>query len=197
MGSVLKRAAWLSLALLFLVTGLGVGVVAFWQATHPAKDSSQSQTCVNDSSVQFNAESNKSRLAGAKLSDFKPVAQISSLSCIDAKVGTSGQMISSGSIILANYTGALASNGVIFQSSLDNGGQPFSTALTGVIPGWQKGLLGMKAGGERRLLVPTALAYGARGSCQVVNPKDQTKCDSYAIPPNADLVFDISIIAVQ
>lgn len=197
--SGLKRAMWMFMALLFVVTGLGVGVLAFWQATHPPKDASQSQniTCTTNQSLQFNTASASTPLAGAKISDFTPKAHISSLSCLDAKVGSTGQPVSSSSTITANYTGALASSGVIFQSSLDNGAQPFTTALNGVIPAWQKGLLGMKAGGERRLLVPSALAYGAQGACETPNPQDNTKCDKYSIPPNTDLVFDVSILAVQ
>lgn len=189
----LKRGMWLFMALLFVVTGLGVGVLAFWQATHPAKDQSanstsqtQSPTCTRNPDLQIaDNTTNSAKLADTKLSNFTPIAHVPSLSCIDAKIGTSGQAVQSSSSVVANYTGAVAATGVIFQSSLDNGGQPFSTALNSVIPGWQQGLLGMKAGGERRLLIPAALAYGA-------NPPSGS-----GIPANADLVFDISILAVQ
>lgn len=203
--SGLKRGMWLFMALLFVITGLGVGLLAFWQATHPAKDQSanntvqtQGPTCTINPALQLAGSSTAGvTLQGTKLSGFTPIAHIPTLSCIDAKVGTTGQAVQSSSTITANYTGAVAGSGLIFQSSLDNGGQPFSTALTGVIPGWQQGLLGMKAGGERRLLIPAAQAYGARGSCQTVDPKDNTKCQVYSIPPNADLVFDVSVLAVQ
>ena len=187
-----KRAGWALLAGLFLITGLGVGLLAFWQATHPAKNTQNTSTsttqsikCADDPSIQFNTSTGSAKLAGAKLSDYTPLPKLTAVECTDVKVGTIGQAVASSSSITANYTGAVAATGVIFQSSLDNNGQPFTTAISGVIPGWQEGLLGMKAGGERRLFVPAALAYGA-------NPPAGS-----GIPANADLVFDVSVIAVQ
>ena len=56
-------------------------------------------------------------------------------------------------------------------------------ALTGVIAGWQRGVPGMKIGGQRRLIIPPELAYGSSGNG--------------AIPPNATLVFDIALLGVQ
>ena len=189
--SGVRRAMWLFMALLFVVTGLGVGIYAFWQGTHQNNSSSsptaqtQGPTCTNDASLQIAGSSTSSaKLAGTKLANFTPVAHTASLSCIDAKIG-SGTAVTSASTITAQYTGAVASTGTIFQSSLDSGGQPFSTALSQVIPGWQEGLLGMKAGGERRLLIPAALAYGA------------TAPAGSGIPANADLVFDITVLAIQ
>lgn len=204
--SGLKRAMWLFMALLFVVTGLGVGVYAFWQATHQNNNQSttsntsqtQGPACTSDPNLQITGSAASSgKLAGTKLPNFTPTPHITSLSCIDAKAGTGTSTVQSSSTITANYTGAVAATGIIFQSSLDNDGQPFSTALSGVIPGWQEGLLGMRAGGERRLLIPAVLAYGAAGSCQTPDPKDNTKCDKYSIPPNTDLVFDVTILAIQ
>ena len=189
--SGVRRAMWLFMALLFVVTGLGVGIYAFWQGTHQNNSSSspaaqtQGPTCTNDASLQIAGSStNSAKLAGTKLANFTPVAHTASLSCIDAKTG-SGAAVTSASTITAQYTGAVAATGTIFQSSLDSGGQPFSAALSQVIPGWQEGLLGMKAGGERRLLIPAALAYGA------------TAPAGSGIPANADLVFDITVLAIQ
>jgi len=189
--SGVRRAMWLFMALLFVVTGLGVGIYAFWQGTHQNNGSSsptaqtQGPTCTNDASLQIAGSSTSSaKLAGTKLANFTPVAHTASLSCIDAKTG-SGAAVTSASTITAQYTGAVAATGTIFQSSLDSGGQPFSAALSQVIPGWQEGLLGMKAGGERRLLIPAALAYGA------------TAPAGSGIPANADLVFDITVLAIQ
>jgi len=56
-------------------------------------------------------------------------------------------------------------------------------ALTGVIAGWQRGVPGMKIGGQRRLIIPPELAYGSSGNG--------------SIPPNATLVFDIALLGVQ
>ena len=122
------------------------------------------------------------KLEGTKLAGFTPVKKTDLLQCTDLKVGT-GALATATSKITANYTGAVASTGVIFQSSLDNAGQPFTTTLDKVIPGWADGIPGMKVGGERRLLIPSAYAYG---------PSAQP-----GIPANSDLVFDITLLAVQ
>jgi FKBP-type peptidyl-prolyl cis-trans isomerase FkpA len=176
--NILKRAGWLLLTLLFVVTGLGVGLVAFWQATHQPKDNTSQTTPPPPPPPSANA------LQGKPLANFTPVKSVDKLQTIDLKVGT-GAEVKPNSKITANYTGAVAATGIVFQSSLDNGGKPFTTTLDQVIKGWQEGLPGMKAGGERRLLIPAAEAYGS-------NPPQGS-----GIPANADLVFDISLIAVQ
>lgn len=185
MSSKLRRVGWVFLVVLFTVTGLGVGVIGFWQYTHqPAGDSksatSQSIKCAQDSKIQ-EVSVKDGKLKGTKLTGFTPTNKIDLLKCIDIKVGT-GTAIQASSTLTANYTGAVAATGVIFESSLDSG-QPFTTTLNQLIPGWQTGLLGMKAGGTRRLLIPSAAAYGAQ--------------PPPGIPVNADLVFDISLINVQ
>ncbi|HTB49185.1 MAG TPA: FKBP-type peptidyl-prolyl cis-trans isomerase, partial [Verrucomicrobiae bacterium] len=79
-----------------------------------------------------------------------------------------------------DYTGAVASTGIIFQSSKDTG-QPATLSLSQVIAGWSQGIPGMKVGGTRRLLIPAGLAYGS-------NPPSGS-----GIPANADLVFDVTL----
>jgi FKBP-type peptidyl-prolyl cis-trans isomerase FkpA len=176
-GNVLRRSGWLLLVILFVVTSLGVGVAAFWQATHQPKDNSAQTTPPPPPS------SNTPKLAGTKLSGFTPVNKVDSLQKIDTKPGT-GTTASANSTVTVHYTGAVAATGVIFQSSLDSG-QPVSFALKQVIKGWSEGVPGMKVGGERRLLIPAAEAYGA-------NPPQGSN-----IPPNADLVFDIVLLNVK
>jgi FKBP-type peptidyl-prolyl cis-trans isomerase FkpA len=72
------------------------------------------------------------------------------------------------------------------QIETNAGGPPFSfvPGQGRVIRGWEMGVPGMRVGGQRRLIIPPELAYGAAGSPP-------------AIPPNATLVFDISLLAVQ
>jgi FKBP-type peptidyl-prolyl cis-trans isomerase len=82
-----------------------------------------------------------------------------------------------------HYTGALASTGVIFESSKD-GGKTATFGLGQVIKGWQDGVPGMKVGGKRRLVIPYADAYGEAGSPP-------------SIPAKSDLVFDIELVAVN
>ena len=106
----------------------------------------------------------------------------SGLQIIDNQVGT-GAEAKAGANISVNYTGYLT-NGTKFDSSV--GKTPFSLKLGAgqVIKGWDEGLVGMKVGGKRRLLIPPALGYGASGS-------------GSTIPPNADLVFDVELLDVK
>ena len=115
-----------------------------------------------------------------------PANNSDGLQCLDIKVGT-GTVAQSGSTVSVEYTGWLASNGQKFDSSYDNGGQPFSVTPLGqaqVIQGWNVGLVGMKAGGTRRIIIPASLGYGAQGS----PPK---------IPANATLIFDVTVLSVS
>ena len=112
------------------------------------------------------------------------------LQVIDRKIGF-GEIASSGRTVIVHYTGWLYdaaapdNKGQKFDSSHDRG-QPLSFALgTGrVIPGWDQGVAGMKVGGQRTLIIPPELGYGARGAGGV-------------IPPNATLVFDVELIGVR
>lgn len=122
------------------------------------------------------------RLEGTKLANFTPTDSVVELQIIDVKEGT-GDTVPEGATITAHYTGALCRNGTIFQSSHDFG-DPISFPLDGVIAGWTKGVPGMKVGGTRRLVIPAAMAYGARSP-------------SSNIPPNSDLVFDIELVSIR
>lgn len=114
------------------------------------------------------------------MQDFTPITTpLTQLQTQDLKVGT-GEAVKPGATVTVDYTGAVASTGVIFQSSLDTG-QPVTFSLNQVIKGWTEGIPGMKVGGTRRLLIPAALAYGA-------NPPQGS-----GIPANADLVFDVTL----
>lgn len=96
----------------------------------------------------------------------------------DVTEGT-GTAVPAGASVTCHYTG-WTTDGKKFDSSLDRG-QPITFPLTGVIAGWQKGIPGMKPGGTRRLMIPGALAYGARGI-------------PGTIPPNATLVFEVTLV---
>ena len=114
-------------------------------------------------------------------------AQPTQLKMIDSKVGT-GAVAKAGQQVTVHYTGWLYVNGAKgkkFDSSVDRG-QPFSFALGAgeVIPGWDKGVAGMKVGGKRTLIIPSDMGYGAGGT------PDGT------IPPNATLIFDVELLKV-
>jgi peptidylprolyl isomerase len=121
-------------------------------------------------------------LEGTKLTGFDPVDAVSDLQIIDTVEGT-GAVVPEGATIQAHYTGALAKDGTIFQSSHDFGA-PVTFGLNQVISGWTKGVPGMKVGGTRRLVIPAALAYGA------ASPAPN-------IPANSDLVFDIELVDIR
>jgi len=99
----------------------------------------------------------------------------------DTAVGN-GETVQSGDTITIQYTGALASNGTVFDSSRT--GNPAKFPLSNLIIGWQEGIPGMKVGGTRRLFIPAAQGYGASGSGSL-------------IPPNSDLIFDIELLATE
>lgn len=128
---------------------------------------------------------NFNKLKGTTLDDFTPLGKktkVEELQIIDTVEGD-GAVVPEDATITAHYTGALATDGTIFESSHDSG-NPATFGLWQVIEGWTKGVPGMKVGGTRRLVIPAAQAYGARRA-------------SAAIPPNSDLVFDIELISVQ
>lgn len=124
---------------------------------------------------------NPTPLEGTKLANFEPVSSVDELQIIDIIEGT-GEMVPENATITAHYTGALCADGTIFQSSHDFG-KPITFGLNQVIAGWTKGVPGMKVGGTRRLIIPSAMAYGSVRAAS-------------NIPPNSDLVFDIELVSL-
>ncbi|HUC95505.1 MAG TPA: FKBP-type peptidyl-prolyl cis-trans isomerase [Candidatus Saccharimonadia bacterium] len=168
------RGFALVMAVLFGFTAVATSAVVIYSVV------TSNQTTKNTSS----ASSNKTKLAGTKLIGFTPVSSVSTLQVSDIKVGT-GSTVTASSTVSVQYTGALAETGIIFQSSLDQGTAPITFALNQVITGWQEGMIGMKVGGERQMLIPASLAYGA------------TPPSGSTIPANAPLVFDVTLLAVK
>jgi FKBP-type peptidyl-prolyl cis-trans isomerase len=110
-------------------------------------------------------------------------------STIDLRVGT-GAEANVGRSVTVNYTGWLYDplgtdkKGSLFDSSLQAGRTPFTfTVGTGVIQGFSQGTVGMRVGGLRRVIIPPSLGYGSQGSS--------------SIPPNATLIFELELLAVQ
>lgn len=88
----------------------------------------------------------------------------------DVTVGDGDEAVT-GSTAVVHYVGISASSGAQFDASWDRN-ETFSFALGSgmVIQGWDKGVVGMKVGGRRRLVIPSHLAYGDRGAGGVIQP---------------------------
>ena len=109
------------------------------------------------------------------------------LQITDTKAGT-GAEARKGQTVTVHYTGWLFNNGqqgAKFDSSRDRK-DPFKFPLGSgmVIKGWDEGVAGMKVGGQRTLIIPPEMGYGARGAVGV-------------IPPNATLKFDVELLGVD
>jgi FKBP-type peptidyl-prolyl cis-trans isomerase len=170
---------------LFLLTSSALTIAVIVQAVenHNSKASDgATSTAASSQSTSKEKSVDSTKLAGTKLTGFTPVASVPQLQEIDTTPGT-GAVVKASDTVTVDYTGAVASTGVIFQSSKDSG-QPVSFPLNQVIAGWTQGIPGMKVGGTRRLLIPAALAYGA-------NPPSGS-----GIPANADLVFDVTLHSI-
>jgi len=138
----------------------------------------------NEIKDQVKPTENKMETNTKTLSNFTPVSKTLKLEKTDLVVG-SGEEVKAGATVSVHYTGAVAATGVIFQSSKDFGPNPVTFPLSGVIKGWTDGIPGMKVGGTRRLVIPADQAYGA------------TPPPGSGIPANADLVFDVELIAIK
>lgn len=168
-------------ALLFFGTTAAVSVIVVLQVRQQNKLEKDSQSA-QEAAANLETQPKEGQLQGTKLENFTPVNQVDKLQSTDLVVGT-GDLVRAGDTITAHYTGALASNGTIFQSSHDMG-QPATFSLSGVIQGWTDGVPGMRVGGKRRLLIPYAQAYGDAGR------------PDGGIPSKADLVFDIELVKI-
>ena len=183
-----QRIAILVIVGVFFITSLGSAVFALYDAATKKNKPAESQSAdiqkqLEELKKQQGEQPDKEAikkegaLEGTKLAGFTPIEKVDTLQIIDTVPGT-GAEVKAGGTVTAHYTGALAKDGTIFQSSKDTG-QQFTAPLTGVIPGWQQGIPGMKVGGTRRLVIPASLAYGDKATGN--------------IPPNSDLVFDIEL----
>lgn len=113
--------------------------------------------------------------------ETEPITQ---LIARDEVVGT-GAAAAAGDSVTVNYVGALT-NGTVFDASANHGttGFTFTLGAGQVIKGWDEGIVGMKEGGKRKLLIPASLAYGDQAVGSV-------------IPANSALIFEVELLKVQ
>ena len=112
-----------------------------------------------------------------------PTPNITQLQGQDLKVGSGSAQVSAGDTIVVHYEGKFL-DGKKFDSSYERG-QPFSVTIGArqVIPGFEQGVLGMRLGGKRRLLIPSNLAYGTQGAGN--------------IPPNTPIQFEVELLEIK
>lgn len=129
-----------------------------------------------------NKPSGEAKPSAAASGASEAVTTASGLSYVDLVAG-SGPAPAAGKPVKVHYTGWLE-NGTKFDSSVDRG-EPFVFTIGAgeVIPGWDEGVMSMKVGGKRRLIVPPQLGYGAAGAGGV-------------IPPDATLIFEVELLDV-
>ena len=121
---------------------------------------------------------------GGSSSGTTAVANPAQFSATDVVLGT-GTEATTGKTVTVTYTGWLYSDTAADHkgTQFDTGTYSFTLGANQAIAGFDKGVTGMKVGGKRTLLIPSSLGYGASGQGK--------------IPPNAGLVFDIALTAVQ
>lgn len=168
-------------AILFLVTAsaLTIAVIVSGISNHN-KDSS-SQTA--DQTSQSCTATSVAGTAEATPEVYKPTSAVKSLEVTDLVVGT-GAAVKSGDCLQVKYYGTLATSGKVFDENFDKASAfQFQIGKGQVIQGWDQGLIGVKAGGTRRLVIPASLAYGSQGNS--------------TIPANSDLVFTVKVLGVK
>lgn len=150
----------------------------FFMNSNSAKTPSETQDLSD-----FPSETNTgSQPSSSPTSSAAAVPASDELVIEDIKTGT-GVEVKSGDTVSVHYVGTLT-DGQKFDSSRDRN-QPFSTQIGvgNVIAGWDQGIVGMKVGGVRKLVIPSALGYGAQAAG--------------SIPPNSTLVFEVELLEVK
>lgn len=180
-----QRVAAFFLAMLFLLSTIGATAYVIWQINQEEagivqEDTETDPTLADPSDQQACGASTVATVEPRPVPTITTNAgAIAELQTIDVKVGE-GEEVLPGDCVTALYYGTLASDGRNFDGNYETG-QPLEFSLNGVIQGWTDGIPGMKVGGIRRLLIPSAQAYGEAGS-------------GGTIPPNSDLIFEVEIV---
>jgi FKBP-type peptidyl-prolyl cis-trans isomerase len=150
---------------------------------NPGKDNA-SNTSAQTSQQQACSDTSTSEPTLAVPDIYKPGGAVTELQTTDLEPGT-GPAAKDGDCLVVKYYGTLASNGTKFDENFTSGSAfAFTLGQGQVIQGWDKGMVGLKAGGMRRLVIPAALGYGSQSP-------------SSSIPANSDLVFVVKLLRVQ
>lgn len=150
-----------------------------------------SQVFVSNDSSQTDMRKMATNTEEANISDLEKTlrdahsvsGELVKLVIDDVRLGAEGEPVKSGDTVVVHYVGTLQ-DGTKFDSSYDRG-QPFTFTIGKgiVIKGWEEGLIGMKVGGRRILVIPSDMAYG--------NKQVGT------IPPNTPLIFAVELLEIK
>ena len=145
-----------------------------WRAPSPVNQAAAGSAITTDTNAQ----------TASSTMPTEPTADTNQLQVTDETIGT-GATAAPGDTVTVNYVGSLT-NGTVFDASANHGTAGFTFPLGAgqVIKGWDQGIVGMKVGGKRKLVIPASLGYGSAGAGNV-------------IPPNATLIFEVELLNVQ
>ncbi len=150
--------------------------------SHNAAQQSAATTAAQAAQAACTDKTTESTLSAPE--PYVPSGTVSGLQATDLVAGT-GVAAKAGDCLVVKYYGMLASNGQRFDDNFSNtSGFAFLVGQGQVIQGWDQGLIGMKVGGTRRLVIPASLAYGSQSP-------------SPSIPANSDLVFVVKLLRIQ
>ncbi|MEK7471630.1 MAG: FKBP-type peptidyl-prolyl cis-trans isomerase [Patescibacteria group bacterium] len=176
------RGVSLFLAILFLVSTVVTVILIAKQSKDSETQSALQQQLVEQQAAQEACSVTENVTSSATPGDpLKLNGPVTELLITDTVVGT-GEEVKLNDCITVNYRLNLSDGSVVSGNDTFASGSPIAFQLSegGLIAGWIQGLPGMKVGGLRRLVVPSALAYGEQASASV--------------PANSDLVFDIEVL---
>lgn len=167
------------LIIFIIVSCLAVGSILVY-----AKSVYKPEKGANNTQSLYNFDGQKvPQQAEGQITTAMTQPQITKLEITDEKVGT-GSAVKAGDTVEVNYLGTLL-DGKKFDSSYDRN-ETFEFTVGGgeVIQGWDEGLVGMKVGGKRILVIPSDMAYGERGAGGIIGP-------------NSPLKFEIELVAIK
>jgi FKBP-type peptidyl-prolyl cis-trans isomerase len=168
-------------ALLFLGSACALTVFVLLQPSSSSDVASNAQKAAQSASQKCTDNKTEPTLPVPDI--YKASGKVTALQKTDLTVGT-GPAAKNGDCLVVKYYGTLASNGTKFDEDFtDTTALAFVLGSGQVITGWDQGVVGMKAGGVRRLVIPAAQAYGS----QAVG----------SIPANSDLVFVVKLLRIQ
>lgn len=174
----------LVIVIVFAVSSLALSAWVIWDQVTNKDSTAQTDETATDTAANGDCTMDTpaaNALAAPEI--FKPSGDVTALETTDLVAGD-GDAVAAGDCIVTKYYGTLASDGTMFDENFTKEtGLQFQVGIGQVIPGWDEGLIGMKVGGTRRLVIPSDKAYGDQGSG--------------SIPANSDLVFIVKLESIK